>query len=381
MPVDLHAAAAESALVAAIAAVRKNPKALIKRLEERLEHFKGKDYYPPERGGKVAVATKEGTAAVHDAITYVSKLRALPDLYEPVDLIARRALRLAAEDHLVDKGELGTIGHDGRDGSSSSDRQSRYGVWSGACGECLWFGREGASPEAVVEDLIIDDNVRDRGHRLCLFDERYKVAVAKIGSHKIFGSMAVIEFATAFEGEEAKVRARESAGPPKLAALAASAAASQAIKTQWRNLGRCAGCGEPIQGGAVMETDKLGKFHKECFKCITCTKSLVGVPWKAEKTEAFCAECHVQAFAPECAGCGEKIAGAGVTVNGTPYHKECKPAASGGALMRHGPTPPRSARERLPRSKRRPLARRPRSEGSFKGSSGSMELWVEFSHL
>ena len=230
-PVDLHAVAAESALVAAIAAVRKNPKALIKRLEERLEHFKGKDYYPPERGGKVAVATKEGTAAVHDAITYVSKLRALPDLHEPVDLIARRALRLAAEDHLVDKGELGTIGHDGRDRSSSSDRQSRYGVWSGACGECLWFGREGASSEAVVEDLIIDDNVRDRGHRLCLFDERYKVAVAKIGSHKIFGSMAVIEFATAFEGDEAKVRARESAGPPKLAAPAASGAASQAIKT------------------------------------------------------------------------------------------------------------------------------------------------------
>ena len=90
-----------------------------------------------------------------------------------------------------------------------------------------------------------------------------------------------------------------------------------------------------------METDKLGKYHKECFKCITCTKSLVGVPWKAEKTEAFCAECHVQAFAPECAGCGEKIAGAGVTVNGTPYHKECKPVASGGAVMRHGPTPPR----------------------------------------
>jgi hypothetical protein len=90
-PVDLHAVAAESALVAAIAAVRKNPKALIKRLEERLEHFKGKDYYPPERGGKVAVATKEGTAAVHDAITYVSELRALPDLHEPVDLIARRA--------------------------------------------------------------------------------------------------------------------------------------------------------------------------------------------------------------------------------------------------------------------------------------------------
>ena len=127
MPVDLHAAAAESALVAAIAAVRKNPKALIKRLEERLEHFKGKDYYPPERGGKVAVATKEGTAAVHDAITYVSKLRALPDLYEPVDLIARRALRLAAEDHLVDKGELGTIGATPALVNAVADALARHG--------------------------------------------------------------------------------------------------------------------------------------------------------------------------------------------------------------------------------------------------------------
>ena len=37
----------------------------------RLTNFKGKDYFPPDRGGKTSVVTKEGQVAVRDAIAYL----------------------------------------------------------------------------------------------------------------------------------------------------------------------------------------------------------------------------------------------------------------------------------------------------------------------
>ena len=322
----------ERAIVAALSAARSKPKLVATRLQARLQHFKGTDYFPPERGGKVAVATKEGPAAIKDALAYLAVLAPLQGLAEPAAANDLDAMVLAAADHLHDRGSLGAIGHEGADGSSSSDRLSRYGAWSRACGECLWFGREGASAESVVDDLIIDDNVKGRGHRQCIFDERYRLAVAKVGSHKVFGSMAVIEFAAEYAGDAGMVAARARAGPPALPPSGAGgkgAVPKKGQATQWKSLGTCAGCGQPIEGGAVMEVEKLGKFHKACFQCAECTKPLVGVPFKAEKGVPRCAECHAQLFSPDCAACGKKITGAGVSINGVKYHRECKPSSSG----------------------------------------------------
>jgi len=322
----------EAAIVAALSAARQEPSALAQRIKSRLQHFRGAEFYPPERGGKVAVATKEGVAAVKEALSYLSGRTSMRSLELPVGSLARRALRLAAEDHLIDKGTVGTIGHDGTDGSTSGERQMRYGAWSGACGECLWFGREGVTAETIVEDLVIDDNVKDRSHRASIFDARYAVCGVRVGAHKTFGSMAVIEFATAYEGDEARVLTREATGPPKVTAPAGSGAATQ--KTQWTNLGPCAHCGERIHGGSVIEVETLGKFHKKCFQCRACATSLVGVPWKAEKGVAYCSDCHAEHFALTCAGCARKITGSGVNVNGVAYHLECKPAVAG-VIRRH----------------------------------------------
>jgi hypothetical protein len=173
----------------------------------------------------------------------------------------------------------------------------------------------------------VDDGVRSRGHRLCIFNEHYTVAAARVGAHKTFGTMAVIEFAAVFEGDAAKVAAREAAGAPK-----PSADAKARQETQWKGkIGLCVSCKQDIKGGSVMEVKGLGKFHKACFACVECAKGLVGVPWKAEKGRTFCADCHAQNFAPRCEACGEPITGSGVKVNGVPYHKEHKPTADGAA--------------------------------------------------
>ena len=162
------------------------------------------------------------------------------------------------------------------------------------------------------------------------------MAVAKVGSHTVFGSMAVMEFVAegGFEACDADVLAsRRESGPPKPTPPAGKPAESD--KTQWK-LGACAGCGEPIKGGSVVEIAQLGKYHKACFKCVGCAMALTGVPWKpspekpGERRQPFCDECHVARFALECAGCGEKIRGGGLKINGLPYHKECKPTAARG---------------------------------------------------
>lgn len=149
------------------------------------------------------------------------------------------------------------------------------------------------------------------------------MAAARFGVHATFGAMAVVEFATEFEANAEAVAARREAGAPKPIAAAAGDAGE---RTQWAaKLGNCAGCGQPIKGGAVVEVPKLGNFHKVCFACASCDGTLLGLPYIVEARAPHCKACHTQLFAPTCRGCSQKIAGGGVMVGGAPYHKECKP--------------------------------------------------------
>ena len=82
--------------------------------------------------------------------------------------------------------------------SSHRERVERYGTARGGkTGECLWFGRAGASAAQIVQELVIDDGVADRGHALCIFYPGFKVASAKVGPHKTFGTSALLPAALA----------------------------------------------------------------------------------------------------------------------------------------------------------------------------------------
>ena len=58
-------------------AARTDPKSLAGKIRQRKQHFKGKDYYPPEHSGKVAVASKEEVAVVDEALRFLEKQPAL----------------------------------------------------------------------------------------------------------------------------------------------------------------------------------------------------------------------------------------------------------------------------------------------------------------
>jgi len=177
---------------------------------------------------------------------------------------------------------------------------------------------------SIVEDLIVDDGVASRGHRLAIFDERFHLAGCAIGNHKVYGNMVAIEFAGVWHPDETKIKARLRSGPPSLA-LDKNARKGEK-KTAW-NIGKCAGCGGDIQGGQVVEAGGK-KYHKECFCCTQCSEPLAGVKQKKEEDgRVFCQPCWVELYAKTCFVCKQKIEGSAVRKGNTYRHPDCKPPA------------------------------------------------------
>ena len=308
--------ALEASVVEELSAVRADPAGLAARLKGRLPCYNSKNEYTvPGSAGKRLKPTKEGAAAVRDALAFLQKQPALPRL-----AASESGLLLAAADHVADRGACGQIGHTGSDGSSAIERQRRYGEVGGRSGECLWFGTEdGATAAQIVEDLVVDDGVPSRGHRLCIFEPAFALAAVRVGAHRTFGSMAAIEFAERYSPDEAAARERARSGPPVAPGAAGTTAhPPSSAGTQWSGqLGTCAGCGGRIEGGAVMEAKGgLGRFHKACFVCAACKAPLAGVPFRAQLGLPRCVPCHAREFGPWCKGCAAPIEGAVLTAGG-----------------------------------------------------------------
>ena len=319
-------------ILEALVEARAKPELVAERIKKRLGWLKGKSMHRP--GRPVAVETKEGKGAVNDALAFLAKQPPLPGFAtEPV-----AGLALAAEDHVADIGPKGLVQHEGSDDSYFGERQKRYGTYIGAAGECLWYGKTGAwlSGRDMIDDLIVDDGVESRGHRLCIYEEKYGCAGVSVGGHDIYSNMAAIEFAAAYEDDEDKVSARQDAGPPKVVASAGGGKPD----TQWV-LGCCRGCNKPIKGGSVVTipcsmhpkgNDKCKdcrKWHADCFVCTSCSTPLAGVAGKKmEKGNPYCNGCWTKEFGDVCAYCSKPIEGKVVKVGKTKktakcYHPEC----------------------------------------------------------
>jgi hypothetical protein len=157
-------------------------------LREWEDHFDGNALRRP---GLPIMITAEGVAAVIEAEAFLQTVRAVPAL------ALSHGVSRAAADHVDDQGPRGTVGHVGSDGSQPWDRVSRYGEWSGSLGENILYGRE--TPRNVVISLIVDDGIRDRGHRQNLFDPGFRVVGVAWGGHAAYDSMAVMTFTAGFK--------------------------------------------------------------------------------------------------------------------------------------------------------------------------------------
>ena len=149
------------------------------------------------------VAANPGPAsprAVAEAVRFLQRAAPLPTLARSPGLTR------AAASHVREQGATGAIGHVGANGMRSFQRMSQQGRWIDAIGENVDYGSAGA--RATVVRLIIDEGVRDRGHRRNLFSPAFRVVGIASGPHPAYGRVCVMDFAAGFVERAEQLAAR-----------------------------------------------------------------------------------------------------------------------------------------------------------------------------
>ena len=172
------------AVLAEINYVRAHPAAFAQQLRRYRQQFQGRLVYDPNGYGQRM--TNEGVEAVDEAIAFLERQRALPAL------VASIPLARAAADHVSDQGQRGSIGHISSSGQTPAQRIRRYGAMAGVTAETISYGETTA--EGVVRAFIVDDGVRDRGHRADVFDNYLRFAGVACGAHRVYRAMCVVDF-------------------------------------------------------------------------------------------------------------------------------------------------------------------------------------------
>jgi uncharacterized protein YkwD len=185
--------ALEQEIVKEVNLARTNPGTYASWLKGQRPYYRGTQL---KRPGEVPIRTKEGLAAVDEAIRWLEKHR-------PVGALGTsRGLSLAARDLVAPQGASGGFGHRGPDGSTPAGRIERHGQWDSVIGENVAYGQRTARD--VVAAFIVDDGVPGRGHRTNLFNAAFHVMGVDCGPHSTYGSTCAITFAGGF---------REKTGP------------------------------------------------------------------------------------------------------------------------------------------------------------------------
>jgi len=162
--------------------LRVDPRGYIAVLETYRRQFDGDIVIRP---GQISIQTREGVAAVDEAIQFLR-------LQAPVGALRSDGLLdLTARDHVLDQGPTGYVGHYGSDGWDFATRAVRRGG-DPYGGENISYGYDTA--REVIIQLLVDDNVADRGHRVNLFRPGYVRAGVACGRHALYYFMCVINY-------------------------------------------------------------------------------------------------------------------------------------------------------------------------------------------
>jgi len=186
---DAYLSPVEQEVLNELNLARTNPQQFAEFLSQMRPHFKGNQL---ERPGELILVTEEGVAAVDEAISFLRSMAPLSALRPS------RGLSLAAQAHVKDQ-RNGEMGHTGSDGSQPWDRMNRFGTWQDKVAENISYG--GYSTRGVVIQLIVDDGVPDRGHRINIFNSEYRFVGVGCGTHARFNDMCVMDFAAAYSEE------------------------------------------------------------------------------------------------------------------------------------------------------------------------------------
>lgn len=186
-PVLEASSAFERAVVQEMSEARIRPRAYARHLRDLRPYFEGTLWKRPDR---VPLRTEEGLAALDEAIAFLESVRPVGPLRY------HEGLARAARAHARDIGPSGSLEHAGRDGASLSDRLNRRGSWHGRIAENIATYED--DPRQVVIQLLVDDGVPSRGHRLNLFHPDLHQAGAGRAPHRDYRTVIVIDYAGGF---------------------------------------------------------------------------------------------------------------------------------------------------------------------------------------
>ncbi len=179
---DFHKLGLE--VVKELSTARTSPRSYAFYVKDLRKYFYGKELRRP---ADITILTKEGDAALVEAIQFLEDIKPLPALR------VSQGMCQGARDHVEIQGKDGTVGHGSSEGKQPWERISRYGTWQKMVGENIAYGQSRARD--VVTSLIIDDGVPGRGHRVNIFNPNFRVVGVAFGPHAIYGAMCVIIFA------------------------------------------------------------------------------------------------------------------------------------------------------------------------------------------
>jgi len=194
----------EAQVLEALNVARTNPTAYAATLVRYKTFFKGNVYQMP--GQKVPIRTNEGTPAVDEAIAFLQKQAPLAaETPQPI-------LSAAAADHTAEQGKTGMTGHNSTDGSNPGDRVRKRGGGPYVA-EVIAYGP--ADPVDVIRQLIVDDGVANRGHRVIIYSPELIHAGVSCGPHPKFRTVCVVDFGMMPDGSIPPGLIGKSAAAPK----------------------------------------------------------------------------------------------------------------------------------------------------------------------
>ena len=168
---------------------RSDPAGYADLLREYRSRFDGKLLISDD-DSEIDIMTREGVAAVDEAIRDLRHEKPLVEL-EWSDALAR-----AAADHVAVQSRSGAVGHYTR-GSGPGERMKARGGGP-YVNEVITYGHH--TPEGVVDQLLIDDGVPDRGHRFSLLRTTHRYAGVACGNHPVHRTMCVIMMSETRDG-------------------------------------------------------------------------------------------------------------------------------------------------------------------------------------
>ena len=139
----------------------------------------------------VTMLTQEGVAVVNECIKEMSSKKAVGILGP------EKGLSLAAQSHATSQAKTDKTGHNGTDGSTPFTRIQKYGTFRTA-GENISYGCKDG--QEIVMQLLIDDGVKNRGHRKNIFNSAFtQTGVGYAEGHKVYKAECVITYAGGYE--------------------------------------------------------------------------------------------------------------------------------------------------------------------------------------